>query len=200
MKQISKVVTIIVLVVSAMSVKAETHYLDVGETLTLYLPSNVSGLASNGCVSKCAIIVPEPSYSFYVWTVGGEKIGYPLATRPKVVYDGENIVLTTHSETVEYPAKDVWKYTLEEEMSMQQPESSIEPPVIISPTMRQTERTINISGCRPGSSVMLYSLGGVLLQTGLADSDGNLQLSISDYVQGVYIIKTETITYKIIKR
>ena len=67
-------------------------------------------------------------------------------------------------------------------------------------TMRQIGDVVVISGCNFGSQVMVYSLNGVLLQLHYADVEGNVEISMADYAQGIYIIKTETITYKIIKR
>ena len=46
----------------------------------------------------------------------------------------------------------------------------------------------------------IYTLDGKLLQTVIADANGNAHLVTATYPGGVYIIKTETITHKIIKR
>lgn len=154
---------------------------------------------SNGCKSICEVTVPEPVYAFYVWTVGGEKVGYPLEERPTVVYNGEKIVLTTTRVIIEYPAESVRKYTLEDMMSPPE-DTHVDVVEKTAVTMRQIGDVVVISGCNFGSQVMVYSLNGVLLQLHFADVEGNVEFSMADYAQGIYIIKTETITYKIIKR
>lgn len=48
--------------------------------------------------------------------------------------------------------------------------------------------------------VLLYTLGGVLVKQSKTDSTGMLYLSLEDLDMGVYIIKSEEITCKILKR
>jgi hypothetical protein len=56
------------------------------------------------------------------------------------------------------------------------------------------------SGCKAGSSVCVYSIDGKHIHTTQVDENGNACIMLSSYPSGVYIIKTETITHKIIKR
>ena len=59
---------------------------------------------------------------------------------------------------------------------------------------------IHFSSIRAGSPINVYTLDGKLLHTTTTDDAGNATISIASHPTGVYIIKTETITHKIIKR
>lgn len=145
-------------------------------------------------MSAIAINATEVAYRLLVWMDSGAKSAYALSTKPKVTYDGTCLVVSTTAATVEYPAEDVWKFTLDKiEIS------GIEETLKEVPTMRIVGDVVMFSGCRPVSVVRIFNVSGQSLATEQADADGSLQINISHFPHGIYILSTESITYKIIK-
>lgn len=145
-------------------------------------------------LSATSINATDVAYRLLVWMDSGAKSAYALSTKPKITYDGTCLIVSTTAATVEYPAEDVWKFTLDKiEIS------GIEETLIEVPTMRIVGDVVSFTGCRPGSVVRMFNVGGQSLATEKADTDGALQLNISHLPHGIYILSTESITYKIIK-
>lgn len=140
----------------------------------------------------------ETGYVFVVWTQSGEQISYPLAERPVVTQTNESLVVTTTATTVEYPKTGVRKFTLK---SGAEDSDGIE--TIVgdkSGMLMQRGNTVCMSGFRAGSDVRVFTVSGQNVSVGHIGNDGTLMLDLSQLAAGVYIISTESITYKIIKR
>ena len=56
------------------------------------------------------------------------------------------------------------------------------------------------SSFTPGEGVAIYDASGRLLQQHAVASDGTLQIPLHSFAKGVYIVKTESITYKFMKK
>ena len=66
--------------------------------------------------------------------------------------------------------------------------------------LKKDGNVLVFSSFKSGSSVMVVSLDGKVMTSETIDSEGNLVLPISHYPSGVYVVKTESITCKIIKK
>ncbi len=144
----------------------------------------------------------EPIYYFVAWLTDGSRQAYPLAEHPVVTYSNGELLLSTQQQQIAYAAADVRKFTF----STTDITCDEEPPTSVTSPLEQAQQfslqqgDIHFSGCRTGSSISIYTLDGKLLQAVEADANGNARLATDSYPAGVYIIKTETITHKIIKR
>ena len=144
----------------------------------------------------------EPIYYFVAWLNDGSRTAYTLAQHPVVTYTNGELLLSTQQQQIAYAAADVRKFTF----STTDITCDEEPPTSVTSPLEQAQQfslqqgEIHFSGCRAGSPISLYTLDGKLLQTVAADANGNARLATDSYPAGVYIIKTETITHRIIKR
>jgi phosphosulfolactate synthase (CoM biosynthesis protein A) len=59
---------------------------------------------------------------------------------------------------------------------------------------------IRLSGFTPGSIVQLFTVDGQYVDSYRIGQDGSLIISLDGLKRGVHIVKTESITYKIIKK
>lgn len=137
----------------------------------------------------------DTRYSFVVWTNSGETFSYPLSERPKVTQTTSSLVLTTTQTEVEYPKDDVWKFTLCTGM-----EGGVGSITCDNIGMVQRDNVVHLTNCRAGSEVRIYSISGTLFSSQVAAEDGTLEIGLGNLNSGVYIISTESIAYKIIKR
>lgn len=143
-----------------------------------------------------------PIYYFVAWLTDGSRYAYALSEHPVVTYSGGELQLSTQAQQIAYDATDVRKFTFSTTditfENQQPPATGISTPK--EPLFGMQDGEIHISGIRPGSPINIYTLDGKLLHTEATDANGTAHLSITPYPAGVYIIKTETITHKIIKR
>lgn len=134
-------------------------------------------------------------YSFVVWANSGETFSYLLSEHPKVTQTATSLVLTTTKTEVEYPKEDVWKFTMQKLSA-----SEIDVVDINNISITQFGNIVYLSNCKANSVVCIYSVCGILYSTQNVTENGTLVIDFNDLNDGVYIISTESITYKIIKR
>ena len=94
---------------------------------------------------------------------------------------------------------DINKYTFEE----LDDNTNIVPPQTISPAdthLLQQGETVLLEQYEPHSIVQIYAINGKLIDSYTIGGDGTLQISISQYPKGTYLIKTRHLTHKIVKR
>lgn len=114
-----------------------------------------------------------------IWQRSGGVVSYSFSERPRLVFEGETLRLSAGSVTVEYPSADIQKYTFENT-----------PSSVGSVSARLQE----------GGDVKIYTTDGVLVRTAAAAKDGTRTFSLDELPGGVYVVKSKSSTYKILKR
>lgn len=132
-------------------------------------------------------------YNFVVWTKSGEKIDFPISEKPKLTHSDNGFVLSTPIATIEYPKHDIKKFTLE----INNP-GGIEDVTMTNSNISQQNNTLFLSGFRIGSIVRIFNIDGQLLTSETILDNEVFTLDLSNLNKGIYIISTESITYKII--
>lgn len=145
----------------------------------------------------------EPIYYFVAWLKDGSRYAYALEEHPVISYSDGDLLLDTHTQRVVYSADEVHKFTFS--LSDISCEGEIPPATAVTSLKYQQQFRLQqgdmyFCGCRAGSYISIYTLDGKLLQTVVADANGNAHIVTGTYPAGVYVIQTETITHKIIKR
>lgn len=134
-------------------------------------------------------------YYFVVWTHSGETFNYPLSERPKVSQTTSSLVLTTTETIVDFSKEDVWKFTISP-----QEQVGIENTTCVNAMVTQHGNSVYLSNCKVDSKVNIYSSNGILYSRHKVSKDGTLTIDLDILNKGVYIISTESINYKIIKK
>lgn len=134
-------------------------------------------------------------YNFIVWCKSGEQISFPVSEKPKVTHNNDSYIVFSTTTSVEYVTADVKKFTLEPI----NPDGieSIKP---LDSNICQFDNTLILSEFRAGSIVKIITLNGQSLITETINNDGTLSIDLSSLNKGIYIISTECITCKFIKR
>ncbi len=130
-----------------------------------------------------------------VWHKDGQKTYYDLEEKPKTTFVGTDIVITTSTMTINYPLEQVLRYTYE-----LQP-SGIEN-INMSKPVRVSQRGDNIvfENLKKGTRILLFSTDGKQLASQNADGSKSITISLGNRPAGVYIVKANNITYKMMKR
>lgn len=167
-------------------------------TITALAPgeANITLTAGNGCKAECHVTVPEPDHNLVVWLRSGETNLFRLAEHPVVEYRDGSFFLRTLQTEVTYDAESVRKFTLQDGDII----DAIPYIAVQEHKMHYGSGTVEISNGKANSSVTVYTSGGITVSRMRLDGNGCLQFSTADYPSGIYIIKTETTTFKILKK
>lgn len=146
----------------------------------------------------CCIGAPAQPNCVTVTANDGSKVQMLLVERPKITGDASVIVVSGSSTRLTYNRDEVRTITMGE----------YDDPTDVAPIgadvaggiMRQTVNTLLFSGFSPKSNVTVCGINGQIFFNGLIGADGALQLSLDGLQRGVYIVKTDSLTYKILKR
>ena len=130
-----------------------------------------------------------------VWLKNGEKVLFDLEEYPKTMFSGTNIVIETTNMTVTYPLPQVLRYTYEGNSSgVEIVKSSKEIHVL------QKGDELSFKNLRNGSIIQLFSTEGILLESWTVKDNLIMTISLANRPTGVYIVKTNGATYKMMKR
>ncbi|MEE1298622.1 MAG: T9SS type A sorting domain-containing protein [Muribaculaceae bacterium] len=136
----------------------------------------------------------EKTYSFVVWTHAGSTFSYALDAKPVVTYENEEIVVTTTTSSAVYQATEVAKFTLSDVAT------SVENVAQPQGMVKNNGNVLTFSSFEPGTRVQVYSVNGIMIANELIGLDGNLEIRVSEYSSGIYVVKTKGITCKIVKK
>lgn len=125
----------------------------------------------------------------------GSCVAYYLETRPKVSFNGTDLVLSASDVEVSYPFDKVRKYTFE----MADP-SSVSSPSGDGSSVQVLAEGVRFSGLPAGSEVAVYTADGRKVSSLRADADGSCRVSLSTMPAGVYVISYGKCNLKMMKR
>ena len=66
--------------------------------------------------------------------------------------------------------------------------------------VKNNGNVLTFSSFEPGTRVQVYSVNGIMIANELIGLDGNLEIRVSEYSSGIYVVKTKGITCKIVKK
>lgn len=148
-------------------------------------------------------IVPGPGDNvmrnvLVVQTRGGGETTFLLADKPEAKFEGNQLRVRSEKADVSFNISDVLRflYTKRSLVGIDDLEAQTDPTAIDY----QQDGTLVISQLRAGAGVGVYSMDGKLVQQLKARHAGTYRLSLSSLPKGVYIVKADNITYKIMKR
>jgi|GEM_PF-3405735 len=161
----------------------------------------VSVTASNGVSASCLVEVTGQQVYLVVWTQDGGKVLYPLNEQPSIKFDGNgNYVVRSSAVEMQYPVADVRMFTLADTDDPRPDQPMDIPDVSTRHNFSYSDNTVRFSSLPLGSKVQVYNASGLLLRNFEVSDDGTASININDLPKGIYIIKTESITHKIIKK
>ena len=128
-----------------------------------------------------------------IWLANGQVVNINLNEEPVTRYADGNLVITTTKTTITYPLENVVKYTYVSGEDI----TSVEG---ISTKISQDSETITFTGLAKGTEITVYSSAGVMMRKMNSNGADKTVVSVSDLPQGVYLVKANSITYKITKR
>ena len=133
---------------------------------------------------------------FVLWHSDGRSTALALQEHPRIKVDAANkqIICATDSREISLTMADVRRYSFEETADI----TSIGE--ILAPVGSLDKQGVSLilSNFPSGEKVSVYTSGGILKSSHTTDGAGSLTLYTQGWEQGLYIVKTEKITYKIL--
>lgn len=173
----------------------------------LFLPAMTNAAATAGVMPASADVPcyvaadndTEVVKYLSVWDNNGGSVSFPLSERPRIVTDVENAVIRciTGKEEVTFAMADVHKYTLEVNEGAP---SGIEDIENGDGSFSRNPGSLEFENYEPGMKVSVYLVNGVMTGSYTTDNDGRLSIPTESWGTGIYLIKTDSVTYKIIKK
>ena len=130
-----------------------------------------------------------------VWKKDGSTITYALSDEPITKFMNGQLVLTTKKTEVSFPLTSVLRYTFQnvtKNVDVQNARGHVH--------VRQKENCVILSNLRYGCVVELYSSSGQLLDSVTSQDDQPIIISVDSRPDGMYIVKTEGQTIKLLKK
>lgn len=140
-----------------------------------------------GCVfPTCA----EETYrSVVVTTTSGDVIKFDLSGGVNVAFSDTEVIITSDNSEVKLPVTDFARFDFSDD-------ASVSDKTIQSVTVIVGNDFINLSGLPGRSLVQLFTLNGISVANITADDSGGA--SIRSLSKGIYILKTQLSTIKVI--
>ena len=131
-----------------------------------------------------------------VWKADGTKAYYELNDMPETTFENGKLVIRTQSATVEYPMSEVLRYTYDgvDTRGVSKARG------LHGAMVKREQNSVTIVNLKEGSQVQLFNTEGALLDTKTSNGEEPVFISVANQPNGVYIVKYESQTLKLIKR
>ena len=128
-----------------------------------------------------------------IWQSDGKVVNIDLNEQPVTRYADGNLIISTTKTTIAYPLEKVAKYTYISAEGIQSLEG-------MRSKFSQDGETITFSGLKQGTEIAVYASSGQMMRKTKAGTQSKTTVSVSDLPPGVYLVKVNSVTYKITKR
>ena len=137
----------------------------------------------------------ETVYYFVASLNDGSVLSIPFSERPVLTCQGTDLLLTTTKMEMELPQGSVKEFTLEKKDEV----TGVEENQLHGEMQRQGDYFL-FSNCKEGSEIRVFDRSGRLVVTDRVDANGQGRISLHGQPNGIYIVKSESITCKILKK
>ena len=149
------------------------------------------------CISFAIMSIPLLAQNtLTIHQKDGQQLSFGFEDKPVIKFTDNEIVLTSAKTELRFQFANVAKLTFDD----------IEDAVISIKTdgakasITLDEYTVSISGAKADATVQLIASDGKQLESYKISQDGIATFSIADLPEGTYIINTESLTVKILKK
>ena len=126
--------------------------------------------------------------------VDGQVATFAFTEKPVVTYSGNDLVLTTTKTSVQYPIYMLKKIDFDVSFDDLTGIESVEKKA--DAQFRFQDGALCISGGEPGTMVYLYNLKGIKAGQYRLDAKGSATVPMQGLGRDVYIVKTQSFTFK----
>ena len=148
------------------------------------------------CVLMLTSLIAFGQNTLTVHQKNGEQFSFGFEDKPVVTFIETELVVKSTKTELRYELAKVSRFTFDGK------ESAVEG--IKEDTMKASitldEYTVSITGAKAGDTVRLIASDGRQLYSCKTDEEGSVTFSIAELPEGAYIISSESLTVKILKK
>ena len=170
--------------------------------VTLYVPkSSVYFYKKNESWKEiCSEVLPMPDetdgYSNLVlWQKNSEKVVFVLLNKPKITFSRTDLIVSTDGLEFSYPLNDLSHFTFEN--LLETPVADIKTDDVV---FRMEGESLLFPSLDESTLISIYKTNGVLVFQKKIKTAGQYIFPLLDLKSGVYIVKVNNLSYKIIKK
>ncbi|MCQ2069422.1 MAG: hypothetical protein MJY68_10110 [Bacteroidaceae bacterium] len=126
----------------------------------------------------------------------GQQFSFGFEEKPLVTFTETELVVKTSKVELRYELSKFSKFTFDEK----EVDDAVNPITEKEASITLDEYTVCITGAKADIVVRLIASNGQTLNSYKTDSDGSVTFSISELPGGTYIIASESLTCKILKK
>lgn len=131
----------------------------------------------------------------YVWSKDGTKVAYSLSQNPKLTFTETEMVITGNNLEVIYPIAEMDRFAYKDEVTTLIFDLSTDERHLV---MKEDYLLFPAIDCI--REVSIYSLNGTKLLKKTLPAEGEYAYPFSNLSSGVYMVKVNGLTYKIVKK
>ena len=147
----------------------------------------------------CFVLLAAPAFCQNILTVhqkDGNLFRYSFEEKPVVSFTDKDIVMKSTKIEVRFDMSKVAKFTFNENATSADATKADDAGIDIV----LDEYTVSIVGAKADMDVRFLSSDGKVLKTFQTGQDGSAEFSIADYPEGTYLISSESVNVKILKK
>ena len=138
----------------------------------------------------------QPKFETLVlWHANGKTTEISLSKKPQIQFAPDKVLVKGAGINFEYPLSDIVKFTYKKEDII----NDIDNPTNQADFTRDNERIV-FTGIKSTDEVALYKLNGSRVDIQLKAVDDSLVLPLNSIPQGIYLLRINNQTFKIIKK
>ena len=126
----------------------------------------------------------------------GQQFSFGFEEKPVVSFTDNALAIKSTKVEVQYELVKVAKFTFDDVADAVNAIKADD----VNASITLDEYSVSISSAKADATIRLIASDGKQLQTYRTDQDGSLTFSIADLPQGTYIIASESLTCKILKK
>lgn len=140
------------------------------------------------------VMADELKTQFVIWSKTGTQVAYALIEKPKVTFTDTEVIITTNGVEANYDLEEMARFTYENNditVSITNLETN-------KSNYKITDESLLFYALKANSNVSVYSHNGTLIFKRTICQNGDYAFTVSNLEKGVYIIKVNELTYKIV--
>lgn len=135
-----------------------------------------------------------PANSIYIYQKDGTIVSYAFDDAPVITYSDDCLVLSTASTTVQYHLSTLRKLTMASEWDLF---TGVDNIVIPDTEFSFTDEGAKVRGEKPGTLFYVFDMKGMKCAQGTIDAEGKANIPLNSLSSGIYIVKTQSTSFKI---
>ncbi len=124
----------------------------------------------------------------------GSETAFFLKDKPQVTFEGTNLQVTSTAGNTTFALADILRFTYAKKDPTGINETVSEPTGV-----NFKDDVLTVSQLKAGATVSIYALDGKLIRQLAPKRYGTYRINLSELPAGLYLVKADDITYKIVK-